>query len=310
MVRQLYILLIRLHPRAFRERFGDEMLSIFDQSASHGNRAWLFADAVSSALRQHVLRPVAEPAPSPLPHNPDGVPLFVAIDGSRPRPWILSYGALLTLAAWCALSIGISTGNHNRAARVDSARAHRLVAKASQSSQTRNQLTKKYEPPRLLRMLSFFGVEPAANLDADTLILKRAGSGSPTDRTKTADQNPAHVILTMPRTGTDVTFDPLFNALDSDLDSNLSAFEIARASEALLKLDANQDRSLTREECGIVEGLTRTSYPWSRTFAALDTDHDGTLSPEEIANAPMVLARLDKNHDGRLTKAEIEDAVK
>lgn len=310
MVRQLYILLIRLHPRAFRERFGDEMLSIFDQSASQGSRAWLFADALSSTLRQHVLRPVAERAPSPLPYNSDGVPLFVAIDDSRPRPWILSHGALLTLAAWCALSIGISTGNHNRAARVDPARAHRLVAKPSQSSQARNQLTRKYEPPLLLRMLSFFGVEPAASLDADTLILKRAGSGSPTDRTKTADQNPAHVILTKPSTGAGATSDPLFNALDSDLDSNLSVFEIARASEALLKLDANHDRSLTRAECGIVEDAAAASYSWSSTFAALDTDRNGTLSPEEIANAPMTLARQDKNHDGRLTRSEIDDAVK
>jgi hypothetical protein len=33
MTRRLYILLLRLHPRAFRQRFGDEMLGIFDQSA-------------------------------------------------------------------------------------------------------------------------------------------------------------------------------------------------------------------------------------------------------------------------------------
>lgn len=39
-------------------------------------------------------------------------------------------------------------------------------------------------------------------------------------------------------------------------------------------------------------------------LAALDTNADGELSPEEIGVAPIVLATLDKNHDGKLDAEE------
>ena len=38
---------------------------------------------------------------------------------------------------------------------------------------------------------------------------------------------------------------------------------------------------------------------------ALDTNHDGTLSAEEIANASASLKKLDKNGDGKLTSDEL-----
>ena len=40
-------------------------------------------------------------------------------------------------------------------------------------------------------------------------------------------------------------------------------------------------------------------------FAALDIDHDGILSKEEIANASSALLKLDKNGDGQLTEDEM-----
>ena len=40
-------------------------------------------------------------------------------------------------------------------------------------------------------------------------------------------------------------------------------------------------------------------------FSIFDTDHDGTLSPAEIAAAAKVLLQFDKNHDGSLTAAEL-----
>ena len=38
---------------------------------------------------------------------------------------------------------------------------------------------------------------------------------------------------------------------------------------------------------------------------ALDGDHDGALSAEEIADSPTSLAKLDKNEDGMLSRKEI-----
>ena len=40
-------------------------------------------------------------------------------------------------------------------------------------------------------------------------------------------------------------------------------------------------------------------------FSLFDTNHDGKLSPAEIAAAPEVLRRYDKNQDGCLTTDEL-----
>jgi Ca2+-binding EF-hand superfamily protein len=46
----------------------------------------------------------------------------------------------------------------------------------------------------------------------------------------------------------------------------------------------------------------------SPVFAAIDADHDGSLSAAEIANAPAALQTLDKNADGQLTAEELRPA--
>jgi len=43
-------------------------------------------------------------------------------------------------------------------------------------------------------------------------------------------------------------------------------------------------------------------------FAALDTNKDGVLDAEEIANAPAALKKLDKNSDGKITREELRPA--
>jgi hypothetical protein len=52
---RLYRLLVRLHPRAFGERFGPEMTCVFDEAPADGKLA-LFADCLVSLARQWVLR--------------------------------------------------------------------------------------------------------------------------------------------------------------------------------------------------------------------------------------------------------------
>ena len=46
--------------------------------------------------------------------------------------------------------------------------------------------------------------------------------------------------------------------------------------------------------------------PGPPIMAALDTNRDGELSPEEIRNAAAALKSLDHNHDGTLDRSELE----
>lgn len=57
LARASYSLLLRMHPAAFRERFGDEMLQVFDDAFESRGWVWLLADVAASLGRQRVLRP-------------------------------------------------------------------------------------------------------------------------------------------------------------------------------------------------------------------------------------------------------------
>jgi uncharacterized membrane protein len=56
MTRTLYRWLLCLHPPAFRLRFEEELLWIFDESSKASGAAPLLYDAVLSVLRQWLLR--------------------------------------------------------------------------------------------------------------------------------------------------------------------------------------------------------------------------------------------------------------
>jgi hypothetical protein len=103
MTRWIYILLLRMHPRAFRQRFGDEILEIFDQS---DQKAPLIGDGLASLFRQRVLRPHAA-AFSPTVAS-DGVPLFYSAEAEVPRAGVLMPGALITLVAFGLIYFAMS----------------------------------------------------------------------------------------------------------------------------------------------------------------------------------------------------------
>lgn len=52
-------------------------------------------------------------------------------------------------------------------------------------------------------------------------------------------------------------------------------------------------------------GMPPGMPPVPPVIAVLDADQDGTISAEEIANAPESLASLDQNNDGELTRDEL-----
>ena len=56
MIRKLYRCLVWLHPVAFRMRFEDEMLYIFDEAGDAWGMSSLLSDASVSLVRQWLLR--------------------------------------------------------------------------------------------------------------------------------------------------------------------------------------------------------------------------------------------------------------
>jgi hypothetical protein len=98
MIRFLYRCVIRLHPQGFRTRFGDEMLSILEQSPGKWSSSRLLLDAFHSLFRQWVLRPkflIEAPAHIEQPAF-DGVPLFSTLDPFRPRASAVIPGLVLS----------------------------------------------------------------------------------------------------------------------------------------------------------------------------------------------------------------------
>ena len=101
---------------------------------------------------------------------------------------------------------------------------------------------------------------------------------------------------------------PLVLALDTNHDGIIDSNEIANASAALLTLDKNGDGVLTPDEylpplpTNAPANFHRPPLP--AIVRALDTNGDGVIDANEIANAPAALKTLDKRGDGRLTPDE------
>lgn len=110
--RSLYRILLRLHPRPFRDRFEAEMLLIFDDAATKNREVWLMYDAMLSLFRQWVLRPHSstgrtESSAVMLSH---GTPAFAIIEDARPRPMALLCGGLLSVVMFAGVILASQSG--------------------------------------------------------------------------------------------------------------------------------------------------------------------------------------------------------
>ena len=106
MLRHLYRCAVFLHPAAFRRRFGDEMLSIFDQAPTHLARLCFLGDGIVSCLRQWALRPEILAAESH-PALSDGLPSFSTLDAFRPRTSAVIDGIILSAALFAVTCFAI-----------------------------------------------------------------------------------------------------------------------------------------------------------------------------------------------------------
>lgn len=120
----------------------------------------------------------------------------------------------------------------------------------------------------------------------------------------------------------------LLPVLDSDMDGELSAEEIANASAALLEIDKNEDGELTRKEIvprhkkgkkaknGKKAGKGKNAGKGKKgkrrmrpgppiLVKTIDLDDDRVLSADEIEEAPTSLLTLDTDNDGALSRDEM-----
>lgn len=100
-----YRCLLRLHPHRFRERFGQEMLSIFDDTEAATSRVRLAADVSMSLMRQWIMRPQygKREAIAAIPIGVPSAPAFFTLGDFKPRKSALFCGAALTLSLYCSL---------------------------------------------------------------------------------------------------------------------------------------------------------------------------------------------------------------
>jgi hypothetical protein len=107
MLRFCYRYLLRFHPARFRERFGEEMLSIFDDIEGRVGRGKLVADAFISWLRQWSMRPQnwEQKATASVPIGATAAPAFFTLGDFKPRRSALFSGAVLTLILYSSLFV-------------------------------------------------------------------------------------------------------------------------------------------------------------------------------------------------------------
>jgi len=268
MIRWIYAGILRMHPRYFRQRFAEEMQCIFDEAAAHGRSIPLVADAFLSLWRQWMLRPkFCHPTEPARRQASDGVPVFYVGASDTPRPSALIHGGVLSLAIFSAVCYILSHSNsHGRFFLLMGSHSHSFS-----------------------HLLETHTLSAApTELNTEIKVKPEPGAYKP---------SPYFRIM------------PVLMALDTDQDGIISPTEIANAATALLKLDTNGDNKLSAEECGLGSphpaGAAVAFMRLHPVLAALDSNHDGEISADEILNAPAALLALDQNRDGQLTEGEL-----
>ena len=112
MLRLLYRWALRFHRARFRERFAEEMLSIFDHIEGRAAAAGLLADAFISLLRQWTMRSEywEEKAAVSVPAGVGGFPVFYTLESFKPRKSALIGGAVLTWIACSSVFLALGHG--------------------------------------------------------------------------------------------------------------------------------------------------------------------------------------------------------
>lgn len=267
MMRWLYLGLLRLHPRRFRERFSEEMVDIFDSEAERRRRGPLLVDALISLFRQWVLRPARhEPALSATVAGPwPRTPVFRILEDPLPGWSALANGAALSLLSFSLVTFALGRG----------AKVTQLLLGA------------RYARPGLVAL----DRSSVAEAELTTEIKVESPAVDPWDQF-------ANSYFEMVR---------VLGVLDADHDGIISAREIVAAPAALAKLDQDHDGKLSSAECGFSPGGVMRVHPVLAALDAdydgivsaaeirnspaalktLDKNRDGILTLEEVIPDPV-----------------------
>jgi hypothetical protein len=111
-----------------------------------------------------------------------------------------------------------------------------------------------------------------------------------------------------------IRLSPILAALDANQDGMISAAERGDADKNGI-LDPAELKKLATDQSAAAGGERRGGGPGGRgrggpgafdvAFNALDANHDGEISGDEIAQSAASLKTLDKNNDGAITEDEV-----
>lgn len=113
--RRLYLLLLRLHPAAFRNRFAREMALDFEDALATYGFAHLLLDATRSLARQWTVPAFsARREQTPIPQHPLLAGQYLAIDSDTLTPFEIFRGSLLFLVLMFALNFAANVRSNHR----------------------------------------------------------------------------------------------------------------------------------------------------------------------------------------------------
>jgi Ca2+-binding EF-hand superfamily protein len=301
MLRNLYILILKLHPAPFRQRFGAEMLDIFD---STGRPPSLLLDGLISLVRQRGFRentPQAVAADLP----------FQLLEQVPIRRAALLQGFLLTTILLLGMITTIGRANRGGPALVIATHHHtpRPVAldRDSFAEGTPDvQVSFPYAEDPWAEVASIYfklvRVLRTLDRDRDLVLSAREIAAAPKvlswlDRDQDGKLSTAELGFSQGH--------PILDALDADHDGELSAEELKNSPAALKQLDANRDGMLAPDEIMPQIAGIQASLIMSR----IDANRDEQLSPSETDfGDPQIRALVhaaDRNKDGTTTLPEL-----
>lgn len=255
-MRQLYSLLIRLHPPHFREQFGPEMMAIFEQaSGSHWD---LIADAFASLFRQWTFRPQPVEVPA------ESASLFMSLEPYRMQSSAFVHGGVATLALFAGVIFLIDHPGKAQHWLVGMRRAAESLLPTSRSSLERAQLNttvtlpEPVEDPWKKLAIAYFQYLPVMktlDVDGDYTISGRELILAPA-ALRTLDLNhdgkldprECGAAASSPYPAAFIARNPVLAVIDADRNGELSAIEIQSSSVSLQALDNNADGRLTPDE--------------------------------------------------------------